>query len=155
MESLSNQKMQTQRFKCVVKRFQINLFLMKDKLLNVFSSSTKFNTFNHMWWENKGWNPNGECVMLSFVGSWKWQNCGSWWWLMVNSEFSIFVVSCFFASYELAKVFMNDDIYLGMVFLMGELYVVWHYWVDLFCRTSIKFKWNWKLKCRNFFATSS
>jgi hypothetical protein len=44
MENLSNQRMQTQRFKCVVKWFQINLFFMKDKLLNVFSSSTKVNT---------------------------------------------------------------------------------------------------------------
>jgi hypothetical protein len=36
------------------------------------------------------------------------------WQLMVTNgescEFSIFVMSCFFAGYEIANVFMNDDV---------------------------------------------
>jgi hypothetical protein len=38
---------------------------------------------------------------------------------------SVFVLSCFFTGYELATIFMNDNILSSVAFLMGELCVVW------------------------------
>jgi hypothetical protein len=51
--------------------------------------------------------------MCNVVIYWKLKTTKLWQLMLIDGEsceFSIFVMSCSFASYELAKVFMNDDI---------------------------------------------
>lgn len=51
---------------------------------------------------------------------------------------SVFVLLCFFTSYELLGTFMiNDDLFV-MVFLVGKTCVVWRCWVDFHCWMLIK-----------------
>jgi hypothetical protein len=52
------------------------------------------------------------------------------------------VLSCSFVGYELAKIFMNDNVQSNV----GELYVVWSDWLDLFCWMSNKLEQRLKLK---------
>jgi hypothetical protein len=47
-----------------------------------------------VWWENMGWNPNGECTMISTVESWKQQKFNSWWWMMASFVSFLFLY-CF------------------------------------------------------------
>jgi hypothetical protein len=57
------------------------------------------------------------------------------------------VLSCYFASYELARNFMNSDVQFGV----SDLCVVWNGWSDILCWMSIKFEWKLKLKGQQSF----
>jgi hypothetical protein len=48
---------------------------------------------------------------------------GDWWWIL---WLFVFVLSCYFVGYELAVIFMSDNVQFGVALLMGELFVVWN-----------------------------
>ncbi len=58
---------------------QIWLRTLHWVLVLEFQNANKTLTSELLGWENMGWNPNGECTMLSTIESWRQQKFGSRW----------------------------------------------------------------------------
>jgi hypothetical protein len=54
-----------------------------------------------------------------------------------SCEFLFLYCLVFIVGYELAAIFMSGDVLSSVALFMGELYMVWNSWANLFCSVSI------------------